>query len=260
VAKGAPVSATEDQATVTMRTGDAEVTIEKWTGFLRNVKGSSFTNGPVLVSGTASLTGLKHYADGDSQVVEASYDGNMRSIKWRLQPNGWLRLDYEYELSGDQAYLGVTFDYPEGKVKGMRWLGRGPYRVWKNRLGGMTYNVWTKLYNDTKTGASWQYPEFKGFHADTYWAVVDTEDGPLTIVTEDEGMFLRMLTPTYGRDPRYAAVKFPSGTISFLQGIAPIGTKFNKPENLGPQGQPNHAAGRYKGTLYFFFGRGAKAS
>ncbi len=259
-AKGPAVTVTEDQATVTMRAGDTEVTIEKWTGLLRSVKDSSFTNGPVLVSGTASLSGLKHYADGDSHVVEASYEGNMRSIKWRLQPNGWLRLDYEYELSGDHPSRGVTFDYPEGKVNGMRWLGRGPYRVWKNRLSGMTFNVWTKPYNDTRTGASWQYPEFKGFHADTYWAVVDTDDGPLTIVTEDEGMFLRMLTPTYGRDPRFAAVQFPPGSISFLQGIAPIGTKFNKPENLGPQGEPNHAAGRYKGTLYFRFGPGAKAS
>jgi len=258
--QGSPVSATEDQATISMRAGETEVIIEKWTGLLRSVKGSSFTNGPVLVSGTASLSGLKHYADGDSHVVEASYDGNMRSIKWRLQPNGWLRLDYEYELSGDQPWLGVTFDYPEGKVKGMRWLGRGPYRVWKNRPGGMTHNVWTKPYNDTKTGASWQYPEFKGFHSDTYWAVVETEDGPLTVVTEDEGLFLRILTPTYGRDPRHAAVKFPPGSISFLQGIAPIGTKFNKPEKLGPQGEPNHGSGRYKGTLYFHFGPVGKVS
>ncbi|MFB3905828.1 MAG: glycoside hydrolase family 2 TIM barrel-domain containing protein [Acidobacteriota bacterium] len=251
--KGAPVSATEDQATVTMRAGDTQVVIEKWTGLLRSAKGSSFANGPVLVSGTASLSGLRHYSDGDSYVVEASYEGNMRSVKWRLQPNGWLRLDYEYELSGDYPYLGVTFDYPESKVKGMRWLGRGPYRVWKNRLSGMTFNVWIKPYNDTKTGASWQYPEFKGFHADTYWAVIDTEDGRLTVVTEDEGVFLRMLTPSYAADPRFTAVKFPPGSISFLQGIAPIGTKFNKPENLGPQGGPNHAAGRYKGTLYFQF-------
>jgi len=259
-AKGTPVTAIEDQATVTMRGADIAVTIEKWTGLLRGVEGSSFNNGPVLVAGTGSLSGLKHYSDGDSHVVEASSEGNMRSIKWRLQPNGWLRLDYEYELAGDQPYPGVTFDYPEGKVKGMRWLGRGPYRVWKNRLGGMTHNVWTKPYNDTKTGASWQYPEFKGFHADMYWAVIDTEDGPLTVVTEDEGLFLRMLTPAYGQDPRHAAVKFPPGAISFLHGIAPIGTKFNKPENLGPQGEPNRPAGRYKGTLYFHFGQRPKAS
>ncbi|RPI22443.1 MAG: glycoside hydrolase family 2 [Acidobacteria bacterium] len=253
--KGGAVTATEDQATITMRSGDVEVTVEKWSGLLRSAKGTVLTNGPVLASGTASLSALKHYADAGSHVVEATYEGNMRSVKWRLQPNGWLRLDYEYEQSGDQPYLGVSFDYPEAKVKGMRWLGRGPYRVWKNRLRGVTHNVWTKPYNDTKTGFTWQYPEFKGFHADTFWAVLDTEDGPLTVVTEDEGVFLRILTPSYGPDPRHAAVKFPAGSISFLQGIAPIGTKFNKAENLGPQGQSNQATGRHKGTLYFYFAK-----
>lgn len=31
-------------------------------------------------------------------------------------------------------YLGLSFSFPEKEVKGMRWMGRGPYRVWKTGL------------------------------------------------------------------------------------------------------------------------------
>ena len=64
--------------------------------------------------------------------------------------------------------LGLTFSYPEQECTGMRWLGRGPYRVWKNRVKGTNYAVWQKDYNNTVTGESFGnlvYPEFKGYHA-----------------------------------------------------------------------------------------------
>jgi hypothetical protein len=67
----------------------------------------------------------------------------------------------------------VTFDYPEEQVTGLRWLGRGPYRVWKNRIAGPQCGVWRKTYNDTRTGADWDYPELKGHHANLYWAVLE---------------------------------------------------------------------------------------
>ena len=50
----------------------------------------------------------------------------------------------------------------------MRWMGRGPYRVWKNRIAGTRYGIWQKDYNNTITGESYEnliYPEFKGYHA-----------------------------------------------------------------------------------------------
>ena len=33
----------------------------------------------------------------------------------------------------------------------MRWFGRGPYRVWKNRVPGTNYGIWHKDYNNTIT-------------------------------------------------------------------------------------------------------------
>ena len=32
--------------------------------------------------------------------------------------------------------LGLTFSYPEKNCSGMKWMGRGPYRVWKNPDSG----------------------------------------------------------------------------------------------------------------------------
>jgi hypothetical protein len=235
-----------------------EVQIDKASGMLakirRDGKAVSLSNGPAPAVGTASLTSLRHFQDGADHVVEAQYSGALRLARWRIHPSGWLRLDYEYELNGEHDYLGISFDYPEGNVQGMKWLGKGPYRVWKNRTKGVAYNVWTKAYNDTKTGASWAYPEFKGYHANFYWAVVYTSELPIAVVTDTDDLFFRMFTPSYGDNPVNTAPRFPPGGFSFLQGIPPIGTKFHEARDLGPEGLPNEAAGTYRGTLYFHFG------
>lgn len=166
-------------------------------------------------------------------------------MSWRLTPTGWLRLDYAYRVPSHAArdYLGVTFDYPEADVTGLRWLGRGPYRVWKNRRRGAAFDVWQKAYNNTQTGLQWEYPEFKGFHANVYWATLETRDAPLTMVVASPDVFLRVLTPTEptgsDTDPKTTHVTFPPGDLSFLHGIAPIGTKFHTAPEHGPEGEPN---------------------
>ena len=65
---------------------------------------------------------------GDVITLEpnATYTGNLKSVRWRLDSNGWLRMDYTYNLTGTYDFLGVNFDYPESKVTGVTWLGRGP--------------------------------------------------------------------------------------------------------------------------------------
>jgi hypothetical protein len=48
---------------------------------------------------------------------------------------------------------------------------------------------------------------------------------------------------------------FPEGNIGFMNGISPIGTKFQKAEVMGPQSQKNVRQGSVplRGTLYFNF-------
>jgi hypothetical protein len=248
-----PVTATRDATGVTMRAGRTWVTIDTGTGRLAGAP-IPLTNGPALAAGTASLRELTHGPDGAAYLVEAGYTGNLTQVRWRLFPSGWLQLTYQYNLTGPQDFFGVNFDLPAAGVTGITWLGAGPYRVYKNRMRGAVTGVWSKPYNDTATGADlWQYPEFKGYHANTYWAVLHTGHGNLTLVAEDENLFLRLFTPRWGVDPRFTAVPFPAGDISLLDAIPPTGTKFDPPANLGPESQPNQAAGDYRRTVYLRF-------
>lgn len=252
-------TATEDESVITMAAQGTEVTISKSTGRLAGVRRDgatvSFADGPVLVAGTGTLSDIRHAQEDSAHVVQASYTGNLASVRWRLLGSGWLQLDYQYNLTGSHDFLGVSFAYPENRVSGLTWLGKGPYRVYKNRLRGVTADVWSKDYNDTATGADlWLYPEFKGYHADTYWAVLHTDEGNITVVSEDEDMFLRLFTPRVGVSPQQAVAPFPTGNISFLDAISPIGNKFSSAAGTGPEGERNVAKGDYARTVYLRFG------
>jgi hypothetical protein len=252
------VRATETADSVTMSAGATRVTISKSTGRLaavnRDGTAVSLTNGPAVATGSATLTGLTHNSDGTAHVVQATYSGDLSTVRWRLDANGWLRLDYYYRSTGPRSFLGVNLDYPESKVRGLTWLGHGPYRVYKNRMRGPVPGVWAKDYNNTVTGsAGWQYPEFKGYHANTYWAALRTTEGTITMVAAEENLFLRLFTPVGGPDPLNLNIEYPAGNISFLDGIAPIGNKFANSDKVGPESQPNIGAGDYRRTVYFRF-------
>jgi hypothetical protein len=252
------VTATENSTSVTMTSGTTQITIGKsngrLTGVTRGGVAVSLTNGPALAVGTATFTGLSHFRDGTGWVVQADYTGDLISVRWRLDANGWLRMEYRYHRTGNHDFLGVNMDYPETKVRSLTWLGDGPYRVYKNRMRGVSPDVWTKAYNNTATGATaWQYPEFKGYHANTYWARLSTTEGTITMVSAEEDLFLRLFTPAVGPNPQNATAPYPADGLSFLDGIPPIGNKFHGVSSLGPESQPNVAAGDYHRSIYFRF-------
>jgi hypothetical protein len=201
---------------------------------------------------------MEHHADGADHVVSSFYNGNMRSVRWRIRSNGWVQLDYSYNLEGPQDFFGVSFDYPETNVKSMRWLGSGPYRVWKNRLAGGTLNVWENQYNNSVTGAGlWNYPEFKGYYAGVRWLQLQTSEGPITAIVAQDDLFLQMLTPQTA-DAKLVGntlARFPAAGISFLHAIPPIGSKFSSASSSGPDGLKTTAAGDYNGSVSFYFGK-----
>jgi hypothetical protein len=214
----------------------------------------ALNNGPVIATGTATFNSLTHGRDGTGYFVQANYSGNLRSVRWRLDASGWLQLDYFYNYTGTSDFFGVNLDYPESRVRGLTWLGYGPYRVYKNRMRGVHPGVHTKTYNNPATGASgWQYPEFKGYHANTYWAALSTTEGTITMVSAQENVFLRLFTPAVGSSPTYATVAYPAGGISFLDGIPAIGNKFHTVNDLGPESRQPTGAGDYRRTIYFRF-------
>ena len=176
---------------------------------------------------------------------------------WQIRKDGWLQCDFTYTATGTQDVFGVVFDYPEKLVKKKRWLGDGPYRVWKNRLRGVTFGEWENDYNNTITGYSgWNYPEFKGCFSNVRWLQLETTEGLITVVPENIP-YVQVLTPEQPPDSLVAKTKvnLPQCGLGFLHAIPPIGTKFKDAAASGPQSQPNVGQGEYSGRVSFYFGK-----
>lgn len=259
-----PVSVYEDDSSIILKSNEKEFTFDKKDGLLKFVitdkkgKKLSLKNGPVFVNGKMELSSIKSFTEEGILEVQVHYKNGNR-ILWKLHPNGILELNYEYSLSGDYPFSGISFDYPENYVISAKWLGKGPYHVWKNRTQGQAYNVWQNLKNSTRTGQSpWIYPEFKGYFDDVSWLQLDTAEGKITIGTKEEKMFVRLFD-FYGIYGAKGFPELPGGNISFLDVIPPLGTVLafninNNTESLGPESEPNHLNGTFKRTLYFYFG------
>lgn len=224
---------------------------------VRNAGGTvSFGNGPVPVGMKVKFKDAAVRREGGDAIFTVRYLGAIDSIQWRMTPDGLLRMDAVMlnRASGgggfDDAFVddniinfGISFDYPEELVNGMTWFGRGPYRVWKNRIKGTNYGVWSKAYNNTMTGASFDslvYPEFKGYHANMYWATLQNKESDFTLLSESDGLYLRVYTPAQPEATKDRDLPpFPTGDISFLYDIP--GMRCFKPlHQHGPSAQPGN--------------------
>ena len=240
------IEAKEEGNELVLKSGEITYTFDKSTGYLKKVNnGKSEVNlseGPSLAGVKVILKSFKHFATENGYEVQANYNGDDSyfNVKWTFALGKPAELSYQYSQRNEADFMGITFNYPEEKITGMKWLGRGPYRVWKNRLKGMKYGVWHKDYNDAITGEDFQYPEFKGYHADLKWVVIETKEGNFTVTSDDENVFLEMLHPKKAKSSSdNTNPAFPSGNIGFLNAISPIGTKFQPASVMGPQSQKN---------------------
>lgn len=259
---GNTVSACNNGKEIVLKSEKVSVTFDAATGMiLRVLSGNTeipLTNGPVAVGMKMVYQPASSYVRQDSEeaVFCARYKGGADSIVWRLTSQGLLYMDavllnrasggggFDDAFMDTEVYnLGLTFSYPERICKGMKWLGRGPYRVWKNRIPGTNYGIWHKDYNNTVTGESYDnlvYPEFKGYHANMYWATFESDTAPFTVYSRTDGIFYRVFTP---EEPKGSAKRtmpeFPEGDISFLLDIPAI-CSFKPIEQQGPNSQPGN--------------------
>ncbi len=242
---------------ITLESGELAVRFSGATGELLGVtltnRGISFAGGPRLIGGRSRAIKVKMGQNEQSVVFDVTYEGAMDYARWRLYPTGWISLQYQYTLEGEFGVLGVDFNYPQEKMLRMRWLGRGPYRVWKNRMKGGRLDVWSNAYKDHVPGLTWDFPEFRGYYRDWRWAVFKTEEADITVVNATEDLFLGVYRPKDGPDPSHTKLDVPETHIALLHGIPAIGTKFQEPEALGPESQKNQARGTYRGTVWFHF-------
>lgn len=254
--------ATKTAGEVVLKSSEVSVVFDAETGLLRRVmsgdKEIPFKDGPrpvgMKMRYEPSLSYVRTTADG--AVFCAKYKGAADSIVWKLTPQGLLYMDvvllnrasggggFDDAFMDTQVYnLGLTFSYPEKNCTGLKWLGRGPYRVWKNRIPGTNYGIWHKDYNNTITGESYEnlvYPEFKGYHANMYWATLESDATPFTVYSRNDGIFYHIFTPEEpaGR-VKDTMPKFPDGDISFLLDIPAI-CSFKPIEQQGPNSQPGN--------------------
>lgn len=254
--KDAKVSVVDNERELVIKVDSLSLSFDKATGQLAEVEkdGShiSLGPGPRLITGDSRLTELKHRRDGNDIFVEATYQDGLNA-KWKIYPSGWMVLDYKYRLEGRFDLMGITFDYPENKMRKMKWVGRGPYRVWKNRTKGGRLDVWSNDYKDHTPGVTWDFPEFRGYYKDWQWAVFETQEGRISLLNGTKDVYLGVYTPRNGPDPARTRLDLPATGMSLLHGIPAIGTKFKKADELGPESQMNEASGIYKGRVCFYF-------
>jgi hypothetical protein len=243
---GMQVTVSEDERTLMLSSGAVTIALDKHTGLLKGVlsggRNIPLSQGPVFRDGHPDLKEFKHLAIGRSHHVVVDYGRNGRLI-WAMHAGGLVDMKLDYQPDGGRIpFTGASFAYPEAGLKSVKYLGRGPYRVWKNRMKGVNFNVWEKSYNNTITGHSgYDYPEFKGYYANLYWAVFkDRQNHQFKVFSRTEDLFLRLFTPQEAPDPARTALQHPAGDISFMLGIPAIGTKFKEAEELGPRSGPYH--------------------
>lgn len=255
--KDAKIRLTEGQEELLVKVDGLKLSFSKKTGELIKVVKSgrsvSMAKGPRTIVGKSMLTELNYWRQEDDIFVECKYKGSLDYAKWKIYPSGWVRLDYQYELNGQFDLMGITFDYPESKMERMKWVGRGPYRVWKNRTKGGRLDIWSNDYKDHTPGITWDYPEFRGYYKDWHWVTFETKEGKITLLNGTEDIYLGVYQPKDGPDPRSTSLNVPKSGLSLLHGIPAIGTKFNKARDLGPESQKNEASGKYKGLVCFYF-------
>jgi Glycosyl hydrolases family 2, TIM barrel domain/Glycosyl hydrolases family 2, sugar binding domain/Glycosyl hydrolases family 2/Beta galactosidase small chain len=227
---------------------DVDLAFNSFTGQLASVSNKKgalpFNNGPVIQEGANNFKKISTRREGNTVIIESAFDRkeSYNTLKWTIYPSGWLKLDVAYFPGAFYTnFSGINFSLPEKEIRSVTYMGDGPYRVWKNRLRGNQFGVWSKTYNNTETGESpWVYPEFKGYHSRFYGGYFFTASNRFTVVSDTEDLFLRLYTPAWKTDQwNNYEPHFPSGDISFMQGIPAIGTKNQRNETTGPMGYKN---------------------
>lgn len=230
-------------------------------------KDSGLGRGPILYASTIDGA-LEFDGDWSATVTESggkvsiaaknSADGS--NFEWTVKPDGTLELDYSFaEISEELDYCAVGMELDNGVVASKRWLGKGPYRVWGNRLPGPIYGLWENAYNDMLPGDTWGEPSFKGIFDQVDWMELALESGSALLVHTIPGTALGVLRPRNtdgarndwdGKSPVHAQWRYPEGGgLHVFHKLPGVGTKFHNPEELSPQGEPARIDGPIEGSL-----------
>jgi beta-galactosidase/beta-glucuronidase len=262
---------TEDGDQLLVTNANHQYTFSKKTGMLMAVKADgkqfSFSNGPRFVAAKRSdrsqdgfynhddkeafskKTQYTEYADqgafagftlSDSTLVANYQHGSIQQVTYRFLNDGGMYMHVDYYFNGVVDLMGISFDYPEQLVKSKTWVGKGPYRVWQNRMEGPQYGLWSNDYNDPIPGETFEYPEFKGYFSNVSWMQLQTTEGKVGIETMNDK--IGIYTPRDGRD--HILYTLPETGIAILKAIPAVRNKVNTTDLNGPSAQPYWSKGK----------------
>jgi hypothetical protein len=159
--------------------------------------------------------------------------GTAFSTDWTEFPSGWVRLEVERSAGVIQETSGFTVRLSGFEPSEAEWLGDGPWPVWANRMTGSQLGLWKRSVDQDSPGRS-----AKGFYSGVRWmklSEANTTRGLITLVLESD-LFLGVSSPRFPEDSHNARATVPAlGTISFLDRIPAMGTKFHAAAELGPK-------------------------
>ncbi|MFI3269307.1 MAG: glycoside hydrolase family 2 TIM barrel-domain containing protein [Rikenellaceae bacterium] len=272
--KSGEVKSTQSEATITATAKGMEFIFDKTSGEIKSIK----RDGKLIpLSGLKILTETKVVKDKLEKLITKRLDGAMEytfvlepslqknqwvtekiyssdTIKWTVYADGKLDLSVTLKsMKVVKGYKGITFDYPEENITGMKWLGDGPYRVWRNRMRGTQFGVWASDYNDTVTAEYTDgkliYPEFKGFFSNFYWGYIyGKNDSSFKLYCHTPFVYIRLFTPKISEGFRRGKAitdAMPAGDISFVMNAPAMATKFQDPAQTGPHGSVENYYGNF---------------
>ena len=197
---------------------------------------------------------LRFVEDGKTVGVDIRYRDPEAQFSWRLDGRGRLRFSYRVEATG-APLPGVFFPLAADRVDAFSWLGVGPSRVWRNRLEG-SLGFHRKARAESATPAWGQEPVFEGTYGPLRRAGIELKDGGRLELLFEQPTFLGLLTPSFPKDADDARAEvLPRDGISFLVEPSPIGTKFDRPDEMGPQAAAPPFEGFFSGSVWFSWTR-----
>jgi hypothetical protein len=252
VASISTIMRTEDKDFLSLVCDGINYIFDKKTGNIAKVyigKRDLAFMGPFLAgvnTTTYALADFKYLVKETTHIVEVTYKGeNTLFVRWTFHTGDLPKMEYSYAMKPSSEYVGITFKYPEDKIVGMKWMGRGPFQVWKNRLKGEQMGVWEKPNRNIA--------EFKGWHSEIYWVQFQTNMGNFTLYTDQANIFLQMFSPLKQGAllNEFSTPPFPdNGNIGFMHQISGLSTK---PADAVASKSLKSAGDQLGGTLYFDF-------
>lgn len=170
------------------------------------------------------------------------YEPVEASFEWTVTTNADASVTYAWTISCTNAVdvLGVDFPFSarDAQLVSKRWCGRGPDRIWRNRMRGPKWGVWEDVYNDAVPGVSWERP-FKGWFEAKWMEVAVGASGKEAshiLCIPGEGLYMGVGSPKDGPDNYLYAMPYELG-VGVYHVIPAIGNKLFKAERGGPQGR-----------------------